>query len=96
MIFAEVNKAALPFLQVATQAPHPMHAAESKASSAVWWVTGIAVASGAWPVFTETNPPEDIILSKADRSTFKSFFTGKASARNGSIKIVSPSLKDLR
>ena len=42
------------FGHAATQAPQPMHAAASKAISAFSFFTGIACASGAAPVLTET------------------------------------------
>ncbi len=45
------------FLQTATQAPQPMHAAASIADSAVGFGTGRALPSGAPPVLTETKPP---------------------------------------
>src|SRR6266571_4900880 len=41
------------FLQTATHAPQPMHAAASIESSAAGLGTGIALASGAPPVLTE-------------------------------------------
>ena len=45
-------------LQVATQAPHPIQVAASKALSAFSLFTGIAFASCVLPeVFTEMNPP---------------------------------------
>ncbi len=54
VIFAAVNSAAEAFLHDATQAPQPMHCAESIASSAIGRAMGMALASGAAPVFTET------------------------------------------
>ena len=42
------------FLQVAAQAPHPIQAAASIASSALSFAIGIALASGTPPVLTET------------------------------------------
>lgn len=83
---------ALPFLQAATQAPHPMQAAASNASSAIFLSIGMEFASGAEPVRTSIYPPADMILSNAERSTTRSFTTGNALARNGSIQMVSPSL----
>ena len=50
-------------------------------------------ALGAPPVETEMNPPAWMILSKALRFTTRSLMIGKARARQGSIVIVSPSLK---
>jgi hypothetical protein len=43
------------FGQAATQAPQPMQAAASIASSAFIWGIGMALASGAPPVLTETS-----------------------------------------
>ena len=71
--FAEVNNIAEEFLQAATQAPQPMHAAERKASSAFDFSITVVLASSASPVFTETNPPLLIILSKAVLSTEQNF-----------------------
>ena len=85
VILAPTNKAALAFLHVATQAPHPIQAAASKAASAVSYEIGILFASGAWPVEAPINPPEAIMESNAFRSIFKSLKTGKAFARKGSI-----------
>ena len=79
------------FGQAATQAPQPMHAAASKARSALRFSTGTEWASGAEPVFAEMKPPAWMIRSKEDRSTTRSLMTGKASARHGSMLIVSPS-----
>jgi len=45
-------------LHDATQAPQPIHAAASNASSATLLGIGIAFPSGALPVFTETYPPD--------------------------------------
>ena len=55
--FAETNNIAEPFLQVATHAPHPIHAAALKASSASSLGIKILLASFAFPVLTETNVP---------------------------------------
>jgi hypothetical protein len=41
------------FGHAATQAPQPMHAADSNAASASAFDTGIDAASGAAPVLTE-------------------------------------------
>ena len=62
---AATNSMALAFLQAATQAPQPMHAAASIARSASSLGTGSALASGAPPVFTETKPPAWMMRSKA-------------------------------
>ncbi len=83
--FAAVNSMAEAFGQAATHAPQPMHAAASMARSASSLRTGIALASGAPPVATETKPPAAMIRSKALRSTTRSRTTGNASARQGSI-----------
>ena len=79
--------------QAATQAPQPMQAAASMARSAFSLGTGMALPSGAQPVGAEMKPPAAMIRSKALRSTTRSFTTGKAVARQGSITISSPSLK---
>ena len=50
---ALTNSMADAFGQVATQAPQPTHSAASMASSAVSWLMGIALASGAPPVLTD-------------------------------------------
>src|SRR4051812_35102928 len=89
---AERNNIALLFLQAATQAPQPIHAAAANEASALSFSTGIAFASTALPVFTEIKPPACMMRSNEDRSTIKSFMTGKAFARHGSTTIVSPSL----
>src|SRR5688572_18797646 len=52
--FALTNNIADAFLQAATQAPQPIQAAESKASSAIFFGIGISFASGTPPVLTET------------------------------------------
>ena len=62
---AAVNNAAEEFLQVATQAPHPMQAAASIAASATDLGIGIAFASGAVPVLALIKAPFSIIRSKA-------------------------------
>ena len=55
---AATNSIAEEFLQVATQAPHPIQAAASKAKSAFILGIGNAFASWVFPeVFTETKPP---------------------------------------
>src|SRR5471032_150190 len=82
-ILADTNSIADAFLQAATQAPQPIHVAELKASSAITLGIGIALASIVTPVFTETKPPACWILSNAERSTARSFITGKAAARHG-------------
>ena len=82
-IFAETNNMADEFLQVATQAPQPIHAAALKAASASGFGIGILLASFAFPVFTEIKPPLAMILSKAERSTVKSLITGNAAALHG-------------
>lgn len=55
--FAPVKSIEDPLGHAATQAPHPMQAAESIANSAVSWDIKMVFASGALPVFTETYPP---------------------------------------
>lgn len=94
LTFAEVKSIAEPLGQAATQAPHPMHSACSKAKSASGLGTGVACASGAVPVGAEMYPPDWMIRSKAERSTTRSLTTGKAEARQGSTSIVSPSWND--
>src|ERR1035437_4948911 len=79
------------FLHEATQAPHPMQAAASIASSASSWLIGIVFPSGTPPVLTEINPPACCIFSNAVLSTIKSLITGKAPALQGSTVIVTPS-----
>src|SRR4051812_8768029 len=91
-IFAPTNNIALPFMQVATQAPHAIQDAAIKDSSAFFLSTGIAFATTALPVFTLIYPPACMIRSKAVRSTTRSFITGNARLRQGSTTIVSPSL----
>ena len=81
---------ALAFLHAATQAPQPMHAAASIAASATSLPMGSAFASCGAPVRTVTKPPACWMRSNALRSTTRSFTTGKALARKGSIQIVSP------
>src|SRR5882762_4008402 len=51
---ALTNNMAEEFLHAATHAPHPMHVAESNASSATFLGIGISLASGTPPVFTDT------------------------------------------
>src|SRR5690554_5652816 len=83
--FAETYNIADEFLQAATQAPQPIHAAASKALSASTLGTGIALPSMVFPlVFTDTKPPDCMILSKAERSTTRSLITGNAAALHGS------------
>ncbi len=82
------------FLQAATQAPQPMQAAAMNASSAFSLAIGRLLASCALPVLTDTKPPAEIMRSKDERSTTKSFMTGKATARHGSTTMVSPSLNE--
>ena len=53
----------------------------------------IWLASGAEPVRAVMCPPDEMMRSKAERSTTRSRITGKALARNGSMKSSSPSLK---
>ena len=62
---AAVNSMAEAFGQAATQAPQPMQAAASMAGSASVFGTGMALASGALPVRTETKPPAAMIASRA-------------------------------
>ena len=63
------------------------------ASGAALGVAGIALASGAVPVFTDTKPPAAMMRSNALRSVTRSHTTGKGAALHGSITIVSPSAK---
>src|SRR5213594_1527148 len=91
--FADTNNIALAFLQAATHAPQPMHAAASIARSESCFGTGIAFPSGAEPVLAEMKPPAEMIRSKAVRLTIKSLINGNAFARKGSTVIVSPSSK---
>lgn len=93
LTFAAENSAALAFLQIATQAPHPIQAAALKAFSAIWCGIRIEFALGACPMSTEMYPQEATILSKAERSTFKFFKIGNAEALKGSMLISSPDLK---
>src|SRR5690554_1723688 len=84
--FAETNNIAEAFLHDATQAPHPIQVAASKALSASCLLTGMLFASCVFPeVFTDIYPPACWILSREVLSTTKSLITGKALARNGSI-----------
>ena len=87
---ALVNSDADAFLQAATHAPQPMHAAASNAASASSFGTRISLASGALPVPTDTYPPAAMMRSKALRSVTRSFRTGNDLARNGSTVIVAP------
>src|SRR5690554_904784 len=57
LTLAATNSMADPFLQAATQAPHPIQAAASIAISASSLGIGIAFASGIPPVLTDTYPP---------------------------------------
>jgi hypothetical protein len=70
-----------------------MQAAASMARSAFSLDTGIALPSGAQPVGAVMKPPVAMMRSNALRSTTRSFTTGKAVARQGSITISSPSRK---
>ena len=54
LTLAATKSMADPFLQVATQAPQPMHEAASMASSALYFGIGSVFPSGIPPVFTET------------------------------------------
>ena len=92
-IFADVKSAAEAFGHIATQAPQPMQAAASIASSASACGTGMALPSAALPVRTETKPPAAMMRSNAPRSTARSFTIGNAAARHGSSQSSSPSLK---
>ena len=74
-------------MQDATHAPHPIHVADSNAASASSLGIGVALASFACPVETETYPPEEIILSNEVLSTDKSLIIGKDFALQGSIII---------
>jgi len=49
-----MNKCADAFLHAATQAPQPMHAAESIATSATSLGIGMLLPSGAPPTLTDT------------------------------------------
>src|SRR5262245_52120645 len=73
---AETNNMADEFLQAATHAPHPIHAAAAKALSALSFSIGMALPSTDTPVFTDIYPPACMIRSKADLSTMRSFMTG--------------------
>jgi hypothetical protein len=88
---AATNSIADALGHAATHAPHPMHAAASIARSASRFGTSTAFASGALPARAVMNPPACMIRSKAPRSTTRSFSTGNALARHGSIQISSPS-----
>src|SRR5690606_15174982 len=57
LTLAETKSIADPFLQAATHAPQPIHAAASIAISASSRGMGIALASGTPPVLTDTYPP---------------------------------------
>src|SRR5690606_40474618 len=92
---ADTNSMAEAFLHAATQAPPPIHIAESKARSLLCLRTRLLFASGAAPAVTEMNPPATWILSIALRSTIRSLITGNGFARHGSMVMVSPSLKYL-
>ena len=70
----------------ATQAPQPMQAAKSRASSASSWPTRKSSASGAVPAMMSTCPPARMMESRAARSTTRSRTTGKAADRSGSIR----------
>ena len=76
------------FLQTATQAPQPMQAAASMARPRPSFGTGMALPSGAPPVFTETKPPAWMMRSNALRFTTRSLTGGKAFARQGSMVMV--------
>ena len=84
MILAAVNKDAEPFGHAATHAPHPMHCAASMAVSTSSFGISVALPSTALPVGALTYPPAAMIRSRAERSTTRSFTTGKARARHGS------------
>src|SRR5690554_6268029 len=73
---AETNSMADAFLQAATQAPQPIHVADSNASSATTFGMGMLLASGTPPVLTLTKPPACWIRSKELRSTVRSLITG--------------------
>ena len=91
--FAAVKREAEAFGHAATQAPQPMQAALSMAQSASPFGIGRALASCGVPVGALIYPPAWMIRSNADRSTTRSFTTGNALARHGSIQMASPSLK---
>src|SRR5258706_10307381 len=55
--FALTKSIAEAFLHAATHAPQPMQAAASIERSEASFGTGVALPSGAPPVFTETKPP---------------------------------------
>ncbi len=90
---ALVKSIAEPLGQAATHAPQPMHSAFSKARSASGFGTGVEWASGAEPVGAVIQPPAWMIRSNAERSTTRSFTTGNAVARQGSMSTVCPSAK---
>ena len=54
LTLADTKSIAEPFLQAATQAPQPIHEAESIASSALTFEMGIALASCAPPQLNDT------------------------------------------
>ena len=70
-----------------------MHAAASIDWSTLSFGMRMLFASCAPPVLTLTKPPDAMMRSSALRSTTRSFTTGNARARQGSIWIVSPSSK---
>jgi hypothetical protein len=79
------------FGHAATHAPHPMQVAASNARSAFSFGTRMLFASRAEPVGAVTKPPRAMMRSNAPRSTIRSFTTGNAFARHGSMTISSPS-----
>ena len=81
-----------PFLQAATQAPQPIHVAESIASSATSFDMGVELAPERPPQLNDTYPPACCIWSNALRLTVRSRITGNAAERQGSMVMVSPSL----
>src|SRR5690606_35579913 len=93
-ILADTNSIAEAFLHAATQAPHPIQVADSKASSAIRLGIKILLASWGPPVLMLIYPPACWILSNDVLSTAKSFNTGNAAALHGSITIVCPSWKE--
>jgi hypothetical protein len=78
--------------QAATQAPQPMQEAASMAFSALSCGMRIELPSTALPVLIETKPPAAWMRSKAERSTTRSFTSGKAFDRKGSTVTTAPSL----
>src|SRR5690606_41951872 len=84
-ILADTNNIADAFLHADTQAPQPIHVADSNASSAIRLGIGMALAYGTPQVFKFTYPPACLLRSNAVRSTSKSFKTGNVEYSQGTI-----------